>query len=149
MRSIHRACEILLIIIKTLCIKTQQPPDRTQSEPFLTESTLIVAQKTKEAHLRKICTANSYSNDCIRRFIRRHLQTRTMATTIANGNPTLKWHTILYTRTASEGSGCMLAKYGIRVTHKLTKQLRSQLMLAKDLLKDEEKSGVMYHVNSE
>ncbi len=41
----------------------------------------------------------------------------------------------------------MLAKYGIRVAHKLTKTLRSQLMLAKDPLKDEEKSGVVYRVN--
>ncbi len=72
-----------------------------------------------------------------------------MAATIADGNPTLKWPTILYIRTASEGSGCMLAKYGIRVAHKPTKQLRSQLMLAKDPLKDEEKSGVVYRVNSE
>ncbi len=43
----------------------------------------------------------------------------------------------------------MLAKYGIRVAHKPTKTLRSQLMLAKDPLKDGKKSGVVYLVNCE
>ncbi len=104
--------------------------------------------------MRKMCTANGYSNDFIRRHIRRHTQPRPMTTgdqrtATADGNPTQKWHTIPYIRTVSEGTRRMLAKYGIRVAHKPTKTLRSQLMLAKDPLKDEEKSGVVCRVNCE
>ncbi len=70
-------------------------------------------------------------------------------TATADGNPTQKWHTIPYIRTVSEGTGRMLAKYGIGVAHKPTKTLRNQLMLSKDPLKDEKKSGVVYRVNCE
>ncbi len=99
-------------------------------------------------------TANGGSNDFIGRYIRRHPQPRPMTkedqrTATADGNPTQKLDTIPYIRTVSEGTGRMLAKYGTRVARKQTKTLRSQLMLAKDPLKDEEKSGVVHRVNYE
>ncbi len=72
-----------------------------------------------------------------------------IAMTSSDGNPTQKWNTIPYNRTVSEGTGRMLAKYGIRVAYKPTKTLSCQLMLAKGPLKDEEKSGVVYRVNCE
>ncbi len=74
---------------------------------------------------------------------------RDQRTATADLNPTQKWYTIPYIRTVSEGTGRMLAKYGIRVAHKPTKTLCSQLMLAKGPLKDDEKSGVAYRVNCE
>ncbi len=77
------------------------------------------------------------------------MTTEDQMTITADGNPTQEWHTIPYIRTVSEGIGRMLAKYGIRVAHKPTKTLRSQLMLAKDPLKDEEKSVVVHRVNCE
>ncbi len=112
------------------------------------------AERTEEANLNKMFTANRYSNDFIRRHNRRHPQTRPMTTedqrtATADGNPTQKRHTIPYIRSVSEGTGRMLAKYGITVAHKQTKTPRSQLMLAKDPLKDEEKSDVVYRVNCE
>ncbi len=107
------------------------------------------ANRTEEAHLRKTCTANGYSNDFIRRHIRRHPQPKPMTTedqrtATADDIPTQKWHTIQNIRAVSDGTGRMLAKYGIRAARKSTKALRNQLMLAKDPLKDEEKSGVVY-----
>ncbi len=92
--------------------------------------------------MRKMCTANGYSNDFIRRHIRRHPQPRPMTTedqrtATGDGNLTQKWHTIPYIRTVSKGTGRIVAKYVIRVAHKPTKRLRIQLMLAKDPLKDE------------
>ncbi len=99
------------------------------------------AKRTEEAHLRKMRPANGYSNDFIRRHIRKHPQPRPKTTEVqraatADGNPTQKWHTIPYIRTVSGGTGCMLAKYGIQVAHKPTRPLRNQFMLEKDPLKD-------------
>ncbi len=63
--------------------------------------------------------ANGYS-------IRKNPQQKPMTTedqraATADDNPMQKWHTIPYIRTVSEGTGRMLAKYGIRVAHKQTK----------------------------
>ncbi len=77
------------------------------------------------------------------------MMTEDQRTATADGSPTQKWHTIPYTRTVLEGTGRMLAKYGIRVAHKPTKTLRNRFMLAKDQLEDEEKSDVVYRVNCE
>ncbi len=63
--------------------------------------------------------------------------------------PSYLYNPTPYIRTILEGTGHMLAKYGIRVAHKPTKTLRNQPMLAKDQLKDEEKPGVVYRVNCE
>ncbi len=52
----------------------------------------VDAKRTEEAHLKKMCAANGYSNDFIRQHIRRHPQPRKMTTedqraATADGNP--------------------------------------------------------------
>ncbi len=90
-----------------------------------------------------------------RRHTGKNLQPKTMSTkegqrtSTAHSNSTENWYTTLYVQAVSEGTGCRLSKYGIRVAHKQTKTLRSQLMQSKNPLKVEEKSGVVLYLSSE
>ncbi len=64
-----------------------------------------------------------------------------------DGNPKQKWHTIPYIRTVSECTRRMLAMYGIRVTHRPTKN--REMMKPKDTLMNEEKLGVLCRLDCE
>jgi quinol monooxygenase YgiN len=113
---------------------------RTLFKRVATHCSSEEAKKTEREYLLKLFLSNGYP----RSFIRNAQRKRT--TEQSNIAENTRHISLPYISNVSDAAGRMLRKYGIQVAHRPNATMRTKVMQAKDRLRPEDKSNIIYDI---